>query len=172
MKYNDFSCSLRSNKTRAGKKAVLRRIDGRNMNIMPKTRENPSGAKITQAEWEVMRILWDATVPIPASEVAARLEDKAAWKPKTVRTFLNRLVQKQAVDAIKIGPKGAELLHYVPLVDEVSTLRAKQETFLGKFFGGTIHSMLAGCIQSGEISTEELLQLREMIDQQVKEQDR
>jgi hypothetical protein len=30
--------------------------------------------------------------------------------------------------------------------------------------------MLAGCIQSGEISLEELQQLREMIDQQVAEQ--
>ncbi len=83
---------------------------------------------------------------------------------------MNRLVQKQAIEAVKLGPKGFELLHYAPLIDEVSTLRAKQETFLGRFFGGTIRSMLAGCIQSGEITTVELLQLREMIDRQVAEQ--
>ena len=132
------------------------------------------GAKITQSEWEVIRVLWDANAPLPAAEVAARLEAARQggvnWSPKTVRSFLNRLVQKQSIKTIKRGLAGYELIHYVPLIDESSALRVKQETFAQKFFGGTVQSMLAGCIQSGEISTEELLQLREMIDRQVHEQ--
>jgi BlaI family penicillinase repressor len=137
---------------------------------MPKKKASAPavGAKITQAEWEVMRILWDANKPLPAAEVAARLEGK--WSPKTVRSFLNRLVQKQSLKAVKQGFSSYELIHYVPLIDEVSALRVKQETFAQKFFGGTVQSMLAGCIQSGEISTEELLQLRAMIDRQVDDQ--
>jgi len=135
-----------------------------------KTSAPPAGTKITQSEWEVMRVLWDANVPLPAAEIAARLEGKADWSPRTVRTFLNRLVQRQSVKAIKQKIWGYELLHFVPLIDEATALQAKQETFAQKFFGGTIHSMLVGCIRSGEISTEKLLQLREMIDQQVKEQ--
>jgi BlaI family penicillinase repressor len=123
------------------------------------------GAKVTQAEWEVMRILWEANAPLPASGVAAQLETK--WSPKTVRTFLNRLVQKQAVEVIKLGLPGYELIHYAPQIDKDSVLQAKQETFVENFFGGTVQSMLAGCIQSGEIPTEELLLLREMIDRQV-----
>jgi predicted transcriptional regulator len=98
------------------------------------------------------------------------LKEKSKWNPKTVRTFLARLVQKQAVKVQKLGSEGYELLHYTPLFDEVTVLRAKQETFVGQFFGGTVRSMLAGCIQSGEIPVDELLQLRKMIDQQVKEQ--
>ena len=129
-----------------------------------------SGAKITQSEWEVMRVLWDANTPLPAAEVATRLEGKASWSPKTVRSFLNRLVQKQSIEAVKRGLAGYELIHYIPLINESSALQAKQETFAQKFFGGTVQSMLAGCIQSGEISTEELLQLREMIDKQVDDQ--
>jgi BlaI family penicillinase repressor len=134
---------------------------------MPKKKATKphAGAKIPQAEWEVMRVLWDANAPLSAAEVVARLEEKSDWNPKTIRTFLNRLVQKQAIKAQKRA--GFELLHYTPLIDEVSMLQAKQETFVGQFFGGTVRSMLAGCIQSGEISVEELLQLREMIDRQV-----
>jgi BlaI family penicillinase repressor len=135
---------------------------------MPK--EKSAGAKITQAEWEVMQILWAAGKPMPAADVIALLEDLTNWKPKTIRTFLNRLVQKQAVEAVKIGSSGCERLHYVPLIDKPSVLRVKRETVVEKFFGGTVRSMLAGCIQSGEISLEELQQLREMIDQQVAEQ--
>jgi len=84
-----------------------------------------------------------------------------------VRSFLNRLVQKQSIEAVKQRFSGYELIHYVPLIDESSALQAKQETFAQKFFGGTVQSMLAGCIQSGEISTKELLQLRALIDEQV-----
>jgi len=80
------------------------------------------------------------------------------------------LVQKQSVETVKKGLPDYELIHYVPLIDESSAVQAKQETYVKKFFGGTVQSMLAGCIQSGEISTEELLQLREMIDRQVHEQ--
>ena len=124
-------------------------------------------AKITQAEWAVMQILWEANEPLPASEVAARLETQSNWKPKTVRTFLNRLIQKKAVKAVGLGLPNYQLLHYVPLIDKDAALRAKRESVLDRFFGGTIHSMLAGCIQSGEISIEELKELREMIDRQI-----
>ena len=129
-----------------------------------------TGAKITQAEWEVMQILWASDKPLPASEVADRLQEHTNWNPKTVRTFLNRLVQKQVAQAVKLGSPGIELLHYIPVIDKAAAFQAKQETFVGRFFGGTIHSMLAGCIQSGEISIDELKELREMIDQQVRKQ--
>ena len=125
------------------------------------------GAKITQSEWEVMRVLWDANAPLPAAEIISRLDGKENWSPKTVRSFLNRLVQKQSIEAVKQRFSGYELIHYVPLIDESSALQAKQATFAQKFFGGTVQSMLAGCIQSGEISTKELLQLRALIDEQV-----
>jgi len=138
---------------------------------MPKKKPSKeTGAKITQAEWEVMQILWTADAPLSAAEVIARLETKANWNPKTVRTFLSRLIQKQAVHTVKRDRAGYELLHYVPLIDRTSALQAKQETFADRFFGGTVHSMLAGCIQSGEISIDELRELREMIDSKIEEQ--
>ena len=124
-------------------------------------------ARISQSEWEVMRVLWDADQPLTAAEVTQRLEGRADWKPKTVRTFLNRLTKKQVISAKKIGPAGFELLHYAPLVDEPTTLHAEQETFLGRFFGGTIQSMLAAYIESGNISQKDLRELREMIDREM-----
>lgn len=123
--------------------------------------------RISESEWEVMRVLWDAQRPLAAAEVMQQLQGKAEWKPKTVRTFLNRLVAKKAVAAEKPSPSGIGLLHYRPLVDETTTLHAEQETFLGRFFGGTVQSMLASYIESGNISHEELRQLREMIDREM-----
>lgn len=123
--------------------------------------------RITAAEWEVMRVLWNAGRPVSAAGIIRALEPNSSWKPKTVRTFLNRLVTKKALRTVKREQDGQELLHYEPLVDEKTTLRTERKTFLDRFFGGTIRSMLSCCIEMGEIPTEELEAMREMIDRQV-----
>ena len=123
--------------------------------------------QISQSEWEVMRVLWDAGKPLTAAEVIQALDGVAAWKPKTVRTFLNRLVAKNAVAAEKLTVAGYEFLHYSSKLDEQTTVRAERNTFLGRFFGGTVQSMLASCIQSGDISKDELREIRKLIDEEV-----
>jgi len=120
---------------------------------------------ITQAEWEVMRVLWDSPKPLSANDVIGALESKSEWKPITVRTFLNRLTKKGALQTSKAGYPGYEVLHYEPTIDESTTLRAQRQSFLARFFGGTVQSLLASCLRSGEISPDELAELRKMIDE-------
>jgi BlaI family penicillinase repressor len=120
---------------------------------------------ITQAEWEVMRILWDSPQPLSANDVIKALESKSEWKPITVRTFLNRLTKKGALQTSKAGYPGYEVLHYTPTIDESTTLRAERQSFLTRFFGGTLQSLLASYIRSGEVSPQELAELRKMIDE-------
>ena len=62
-------------------------------------------------------------------------------------------------------------MQYAPLIDELATLHAEQESFLGRFFGGTVQSMLASYIESGNISQDELRQLREIIDREMSSRD-
>ena len=119
---------------------------------------------ITQAEWDVMRVLWDSQKPISAVDVIKELEEKSNWKPVTVRTFLNRLVKKGALNTTKLGHPGYELLHYEPAIDEHVALRTEKQSFLAKFFGGTVRSLLASCIRADAITTEELDELQKMID--------
>lgn len=122
--------------------------------------------QITQAEWEVMRVLWEMKEPVTAAEVTQALEGTSSWKPKTVRTFLNRLVEKNAIQAKKKKIAGYELFHYSPLIGEQETIRHERQNFLSRFFGGTVQSMITHCIESGEISREELGRIREIIDEQ------
>ncbi|MBJ6923123.1 BlaI/MecI/CopY family transcriptional regulator, partial [Vibrio cholerae] len=51
--------------------------------------------KISEAELEVMKVLWSRS-PQTANEVIEALEVTMDWKPKTIRTLINRLVQKEA----------------------------------------------------------------------------
>ncbi|MFE5131603.1 BlaI/MecI/CopY family transcriptional regulator, partial [Bacillus mobilis] len=52
--------------------------------------------KISEAELEVMKVLWSKS-PQTANEVIEELEKNMDWKPKTIRTLINRLVHKEAV---------------------------------------------------------------------------
>ena len=53
--------------------------------------------KISEAEWEVMKIFWAKAVPCTANEIVAALSGFADWKPNTVKTLITRLVKKGAL---------------------------------------------------------------------------
>jgi BlaI family penicillinase repressor len=125
--------------------------------------ENKENPQITPSEWEVMRVLWKSERPLVAAEVREALTD-STWSIKTVRTFLTRLVVKNVVAATRQKVAGYELLHYRPLINEEETIRAERKNFLARFFGGTVQSMLASCIRSGDVSPEELEQIRKLIE--------
>ena len=122
--------------------------------------------QISPMEWEVMRVLWKSGRPMAAAEVREALEDVSPWNIKTVRTFLTRLVTKNAIEAKKQKIAGFELLHYSPLISKEETIRSERQTFLERFFGGTVQSMLAACIRSGDISREELEHIRQLIEEE------
>ena len=53
--------------------------------------------RISDAEWEVMRVVWERE-PCSASDIIAALNQRdTGWHPKTVKAFLNRLVKKKAL---------------------------------------------------------------------------
>ena len=120
---------------------------------------------ITQAEWEVMRVLWDSPKPLAANDVIEALEAKSEWKPITVRTFLNRLTKKGVLQTSKAGYPGNEVLHYTPAIDESTVLHAEKQSFLSRFFGGTLHSLLSSCFRTDRITPEEIAELRKIIDE-------
>ena len=76
--------------------------------------------KISESEWAVMKALWKKS-PLTANEIVETLTKKSEWKKETVRTFINRLVQKKAIGFEK---KGREY-HYFPLVGEEQCVLAE-----------------------------------------------
>ena len=60
--------------------------------------------KITDSEWEVMRVVW-ANQEVTSKEIIEVLEQKKAWKPATTKTFIGRLVKKEMLNTKKEGNK-------------------------------------------------------------------
>lgn len=116
--------------------------------------------KITDTEWEVMRVVW-ARHPCTASEIIDKLMSQdSTWHPKTVRTLLARLVQKKALDYEARGRRYV----YEPLVSERECLAAASESFLARFFGGSLRPMLAHFVERRKLTQEHLADLERLLE--------
>ena len=49
--------------------------------------------QISDAEWEVMKVLWEGG-PQTAGQIVDAVAAANRWNPRTVKTLLNRLVKK------------------------------------------------------------------------------
>ncbi|HRX54037.1 MAG TPA: BlaI/MecI/CopY family transcriptional regulator [Verrucomicrobiales bacterium] len=115
---------------------------------------------ISDAEWEVMKVLWD-TPGLNAPEVHARLQDRRTWKIRTVQTLLGRLVQKGALGFEK---NGREYLYH-PLFDAETCRRAASNSFITRVFDGRLAPFLATFVESTELSAEEIDELKRLLDE-------
>jgi len=112
--------------------------------------------KISEAEWKVMQVIWHRH-PIAAADILAELSGEVPWKDKTVKTLINRLVNKGVLGFEKQGK--AYLYH--PLVSRAESVGRETRGFLDRVFGGSLKPMLAHFVDQEELSKEDL---RELID--------
>jgi BlaI family penicillinase repressor len=118
--------------------------------------------RISESEWEVMNVVWDEA-PCSASQIIEALNRRpAAWHPKTVKAFLNRLVKKKAL-GFKLDGR-AYLYH--PLVRQSECAEAASLSFLDRVFGGSMKPMLAHFVERKRLSKEEIRELKGLLDSQ------
>lgn len=110
--------------------------------------------KISEAEWEVMKVVWEQG-PITANEVVDALHF-TQWQPKTIKTLLSRLLAKRALGFEMQG----RAYRYYALVDRASSSRAESRSFLRRVYDGALAPMLAGFIEEEDLSDEEIATLR------------
>ncbi|MCL2349421.1 MAG: BlaI/MecI/CopY family transcriptional regulator [Planctomycetaceae bacterium] len=129
-----------------------------------KNEKSQDACKISDAEWEVMHVLWEHGT-CSAAEVCQTLAGTFDWSPKTIRTFLSRLVQKNIVGVVSKNG----INHYVPLIRETAAKQAISRSFLQKFFNGMLPSMVAQFVNNENVTIDELSQLQELIEQRREE---
>ena len=114
--------------------------------------------KISPAEWEVLDVLWDKA-PATAAEVFTALPKDKNWHPKTVNTFLARLVEKGVLGVRREGKSNV----YEPLASREQCIRAEGESFLNRVFRGAFGPMLLHFVEEAELSPEEIRELERVL---------
>ena len=114
--------------------------------------------RISEAEWRVMRIIWGEH-PIAARDIIEVLSPGTGWKPKTIKTLLNRLVKK---GALGYSQDGRSYL-YSPRVSESACVRAERNSFIDRVYSGSLTPMLAHLIEEEDLSAADIAALRRML---------
>lgn len=118
---------------------------------------------ISEAEWEVMNILWEKS-PQTANDVITSLQGQKDWKAKTVRTLLDRLVQKGVAGV----NKEQRVYTFYPLYSQDECQRAEAESFIKRIYGGTVKSMLVQFMEEDSLSEEDIEELKSILDEKPK----
>jgi BlaI family transcriptional regulator, penicillinase repressor len=129
----------------------------------------PKLPQISDAEWEVMKVVWDHG-PLTAGDVVRQLSEaregaagagESAWAPRTIKTLLSRLVKKRAVE-VKTSPDGKKFL-YRARVSREECVRQESRSFISRVFDGSVAPALLHFLQGARLSRDDIQRLRETL---------
>ncbi len=120
-----------------------------------------ASVSISDAEWQVMNIVWDGQ-PMTAQEIIAALQGASDWAPATIKTMLHRLVAKEVLTYDLQGNRYV----YRSRVRRADCVRAASRSFLERVFDGEAAPLLSHFLRASKLSAEEIRDLRRILDEQ------
>ena len=115
--------------------------------------------KISEAESKVLEVFWDAKGPLSAEDVVAAMNNGRDWTAGTIRTFLARLVKKQALHT---KPDGRRYL-YQPLIRREDYIHEQSRNLIDTLFGGRIAPFITHFSERQNLSRDEVNELKRLI---------
>ncbi len=118
--------------------------------------------KITEAETEIMEILWQQKTAFMKDILEHTAEPKPA--STTVATLLKRLQNKNLVGYKTFGNSR----EYFPKVEKKTYFNHEMTGMIDRFFNSSVSQFASYFTANAKLSQKELEELRDMIDQQIK----
>ena len=114
--------------------------------------------QISEAEAQVMDVLWQRH-PQGADEVVAALTASTDWAEPTIKTLLNRLLNKGAIEAARDGRRYL----YSPVLTRDAWTAQQSEGFVQRMFGGRVAPLVAHFSERGKLSAADVAELKRLI---------
>lgn len=106
-----------------------------------------------------MEVLW-LTSPVSTEDVVAVLQKKHDWQESTIKTLLNRLLNKGAISAEREGRRYL----YAPILQRGQWLSIESEGMLDRLFGGRIAPFVAHFSKHRKLTKQDLAELKRLIE--------
>ena len=119
-----------------------------------------NNTRLSDAELEIMRLLWSADTGLKAREIVRLLSGKYSWKTPTAHVILNRLCDKGYINADRSSYSHT----FYPVVSEDEYIAA-QSAAMAKRTGHSLRDMVASLIDTNELTHEDIIALSEMLDE-------
>ena len=123
---------------------------------MESTIANPH---ITDAEWEVMRIVW-ANTHATSKDVISILSEKMNWKQGTIKTLLGRLVEKGALHTELEGRK----FIYTANIEEKDAVRSYTNEIFERICRKNVGNVVESIIEDHALSFDDIKRLEEILE--------
>jgi BlaI family transcriptional regulator, penicillinase repressor len=116
---------------------------------------------ISDAEVVVMEVLWHTTPPeaLSTDDIASALSNTQAWQLATVKTLLNRLLNKGAIRAQLDGRRYL----YRPVLKREAWLRTQSLSLVDKLFDGRLAPLVAHFAAHRKLKAADIASLKKII---------
>jgi len=115
--------------------------------------------EISEAELEIMKILWANGNPLNAQEVCDTLVNKE-WTYSTVSTLFGRMVEKGAVTYEKRG----RFYYYSPTISEDEYKQLQTKNFIANLYDGSVKKLAVSLFKTGDLSTADVEEIKKMFN--------
>lgn len=116
-------------------------------------------SRISQAEYEVMKILWRTDGPVSTNDIYKELSEQMGWDRSTVRTLLKRLTEKGAVTIEKLS-----VISYLPAVSEKDYREAQTKSFVERLYGGSAGRLVSSLVENYDLTPSDIEELKNLLN--------
>jgi len=120
------------------------------------SREIPDLAK---SEWVLMEALWTRG-QATASALQADLRSSQGWAYSTVKTMLDRLVEKGYVKSRRVG----NVYEYTPRIRRGAVVSRTIDDLADRVLAGSVSPFIHRLVESRRLKDDEIRELRRMLD--------
>ncbi|WP_039764009.1 MULTISPECIES: BlaI/MecI/CopY family transcriptional regulator [unclassified Caldicellulosiruptor] len=114
----------------------------------------------SEAELEVMKVLWEEGKALSAPEIVQRLKEKhIKWEKSTIYTLIDRLAKKKAIKQ----EKKDKLYYYSPSISKEEYAKIETARILNKLFNGSVKDLIVALVESGNLKKEELDEIKKLL---------
>lgn len=113
--------------------------------------------KISNAELEVIKILWEADKPLNVQDICDRLPSNK-WAYKTVGTLLIRMEEKRAVTSEKKG----RINYYQPVLNKDEYTKEQTKNLISKLYNGSVKDLAVSLFKSEDMTESDIDEIRKI----------
>lgn len=115
--------------------------------------------RLSEAETEIMQILWDAKTPVTSGYIQEKLRKYRIWKLPAVMSALAKLNDKGFVYC----DRTTRTNYYSSLIEETSYKKFESRNFLNRMFDNSLTNMIATLFDNEKLTAKEAEELEKII---------
>ena len=114
---------------------------------------------ITDAEWEVMRVVW-ANDRVTSKKIISVLKEKMDWTPSTIKTILGRLVEKGVLNT---EPEGRKFI-YTANIEEKEAVRDCVEDIFNRICNKKVGKVIGSITEDHVLNFDDIDRLEKILE--------